>query len=406
MKKVELLAPAGDIEILKVAFAYGADAVYISGKRLGMRAKAKNFDLCEIEEGINHAHSLGKKVYVTINTILRNEDFIGLEEYIKDLQKIKADALIISDLGAVNLVKKTAPQMEIHISTQANSINYASVGFFKDLGAGRVILARELSLKEIKEISQKTKGIELEAFVHGAMCMAYSGRCLISNYLNNRDANRGGCSQPCRWKYALVEEKSGEVLPAYEDEDGTHILNSKDLCMVTHLPKLIDAGITSLKIEGRMKTSYYVGVVTKTYKEALDDYNKDPDIYNSKLDYYQEELNKVGYRGYTTGFYNGKITEADHNYSGNTEGRIQDFLAIVEECKDTSGLCQVQQRNKFKVGDTIEIFRANGPSHIQTIKKMYDENDNEIQSAPHPKQKIKLYLDVPVARYDMLRLNM
>jgi len=403
MNKIELLSPAGDLERLKVAFAYGADAVYMAGKTLGMRAKAKNFELDEMEEGIKHAHSLGKRVYITANIIARNDDFTGMEEYLKELGKIKADALIISDLGIFGLARKTLPDIEIHISTQANSTNYASVNFWHQLGASRVILARELSLGEIAEIKKKVPAIEVETFVHGAMCMAYSGRCLISNYMNSRDANRGGCSQPCRWNYALVEEKSGAIMPVYEDEQGTYIFNSKDLCMISHLPDLIRAGVSSFKIEGRMKTSYYVGAVTKAYRQAIDDYYTDPELYNSNRAHYQAELEKISNREYTTGFYYGKMSENDHCYKGDSHAKMQDFLGIVEDYDRRTGICTLEQRNKFSVGDKVEIFRARGESHTQLIENMYNEDGEELQSAPHPQQKIKLAVNIPVERYDMIR---
>jgi len=403
MTKPELLSPAGDLERLKVAYTYGADAVYMAGKTLGMRAKARNFEMEEMSEGIRHAHALGKKVYITANIIARNEDFTGIEEYFQELEKIKPDALIISDLGIFELARKTLPNTEIHISTQANSTNYASVNFWHKLGASRVILARELSIQEIAEIHKKVPIIELETFIHGAMCMAYSGRCLISNYMNNRDANRGGCSQPCRWNYALVEEKSGALMPVYEDETGAYVFYSKDLCMIQHLPDLIKAGVSSFKIEGRMKTSYYVAAVTKAYRQAIDDYFTDPELYAANREFYLKELEKVSNREYTTGFYYGPMTEADHCYNGDTHARMQDFLAIVEDYNETTGFCLIEQRNKFEVGDKVEIFRANAPSYIQTVKIMEDEDGIQVQSAPHPKQKLKLKVDSPVSKYDIVR---
>jgi len=407
VKTIELLSPAGDLERLKVAFAYGADAVYMAGKTLGMRAKARNFELDEMEEGIKYAHSIGKKVYVTANIIARNEDFEGMAEYFKYLAKIKADALIISDLGVFDCAKKAAPEMEIHISTQANSTNFASVNFWKWLGASRVILARELSLAEIKVISEKT-GVEVETFIHGAMCMSYSGRCLISNYMNGRDANRGGCSQPCRWSYALVEDKSGELLPVYEDEIGTYIFNSKDLCMIEHIPTLANAGVSSFKIEGRMKTAYYVGAVTRTYRRAIDDFQKDPELYEANIPSYTAELKKISHREYTTGFYFGQIKPDDHNYMGDSHAKMQDFLAIVEDYDSDTGFAFIEQRNKFVQGDKVEVIRTNGDCFTQQIKLMYEMDkhgnyENEISSAPHPMQKIKLKVDHPVGQYDMLR---
>jgi len=401
--KIELLSPAGDLERLKVAFTYGADAVYMAGKTLGMRAKARNFEQEELEEGIKFAHSLGKKVYITANIIARNDDFVGMEEYFKELSRIKADGLIISDLGILDLAKRTVPEMEIHISTQANSTNFASVNFYKNLGASRVVLAREFSIDEINEISIKSPGIELETFVHGAMCMSYSGRCVISNYMNGRDANRGNCSQPCRWKYSLLEEKSGDIFPVYEDETGTYIFSSKDLCMIEHIKPLVEAGVSSFKIEGRMKTAYYVAIVTKTYRQAIDDYLKDPELYKSNIPNYVKELGKISHREYTTGFYFGQIKGSDHNYDGDSQAKMQDFLAFILGYDDTTGLACIEQRNKFVVGDKIEIVRANGENFTQEVTHLYDENGKSVNSAPHPLQKLKIKLLCPVQKYDMIR---
>jgi len=403
MKKPELLSPAGDIERLKVAFAYGADSVYLGGEAFGMRSKAGNFTPDEIEEGIKHAHLLGKKVYITVNICAHNEDLAEMEKYFRELESLKADAFIISDLGVFDLAKKVAPNTEIHISTQANTTNYASVEFWQRLGAQRVILARELRLDEISEIKKKVPGMELETFVHGSMCMAYSGRCLISNFMNYRDANRGHCSQPCRWSYMLVEEKSGEGIPVYEDEHGAYIFSSKDLNMIAHIPGLVNAGIDSYKIEGRMKSSYYVGIVTKIYREAIDDYFNDPELYSSKIPYYQSELSKMSHREYTTGFYYGKITGEDHAYNDDEQVRLQDYLAIINSYDESTGFCIAEQRNKFDLGEKIDIIRASGKTHTQEIKIMQDVNGTRISSAQHPKQKIQLKVDVPVKKYDMLR---
>jgi len=406
MKKPELLAPAGDIERLKVAFAFGADSVYLGGKNFGMRSKADNFTMDEIEEGIKHAHKMGKKVYITVNICAHNDDLPEMEKYFKELERLNADAFIISDIGVFELAKKTAPNTDIHISTQANSTNYAVVDFWKRLGAQRVIPARELHLKEIKEIKEKVPDIELETFVHGSMCMAYSGRCLISNFMNSRDANRGNCSQPCRWSYMLVEEKSGDAIPVYEDEHGSYIFSSKDLNMIAHIPDLVNAGIDSYKIEGRMKSSYYVGLVTKIYRQAIDDYFSDSNLYNSKLAYYQSELSKMSHREYTTGFYYGKITGEDHAYYDCEQTGIQDYLAIVDSYDEKTGFCIVEQRNKFDTGEKIDIIRASGDIYTQDIKTMLDESDIRITSAPHPKRKIQIKVDVPVGKFDMLRRNL
>jgi len=403
MKKPELLSPAGDFERLKVAFAYGADSVYLGGEAFGMRAKAGNFTMGEIEKGIKYAHNLEKKVYITVNICAHNDDLAKIEEYLKELERLNADAFIVSDPGVIDLAKRVASKTGIHMSTQANITNYASVDFWQRQGAERVILARELSLTEINEIKQKVPNIELETFVHGSMCMAYSGRCLISNFMNDRDANRGNCSQPCRWSYMLVEEKSGEGIPVYEDEHGAYILSSKDLNMIAHVPDLINAGIDSYKIEGRMKSSYYVGLVTKIYREAIDDYFEDPELYRSKILYYQSELAKMSHREYTTGFYYGKVTGEDHAYYDAEQIRIQDYLAIVESYDESTGICVIEQRNKFNVGEKIDIIRSTGETFSQEVIVMLDENGVCISSAPSPKQKIQLKVDLPVTKFDMIR---
>ncbi|MCL2499534.1 MAG: U32 family peptidase [Defluviitaleaceae bacterium] len=410
MYKPELLAPAGDLEKLKVAFAYGADAVYLGGRALGMRANARNFDLDNISEGVSFAHSLGKKVYVTANIFAHNADFTGMSDYFIALAEMGADALIVSDLGVFQLAREVVPQMEIHISTQANCTNYAAAKFWQDTGASRVILARELPLNEIKEIHGHNPDLHLEAFVHGAMCMAYSGRCLISNYLKDRDANRGACIQPCRWNYALVppsaylaEEKSGERLPVVEDDGGTYIFNARDLCMIRHIPELINAGIRSFKIEGRMKTSYYVAATVKAYREAIDDYFTDLELYKSKLNHYQNEINRIGQPPFSTGFYFGKVTGNDHAYKGDSRETQQDFLAIIEGYDEERDLYLAEQRNKFSVGDKIEILRPGKPDYTQTIDALYDGEGKPILSAPHPKQKVYVKLKTPAERYDILR---
>ena len=398
--KPELLSPAGDLEKLKFAFMYGADAVYMGGKTLGMRAKAKNFDTQELEEGIDYAHSLGKKVYITANIFAHSDDLAGIEDYFCYLQKIGADALIVSDAGVFTIAKKTVPNMEIHISTQANCTNIHAARFWQGLGAKRVILARELSLKEIGEIN--VEGLELETFVHGAMCMAYSGRCLISNFLSHRDANRGECSQPCRWSYSVVEEKSGEVIEVYERENGAYIFSSKDLCMVSHIPDLINAGVKSFKIEGRMKTPYYVAIATKIYREAIDDYFVDPNIYESKIEYYNKELARIGQREYTTGFYFGKVTGKSHAYTLDADFRTQDFLAVVLDYDEKTGLATIEQRNKFSCFDKVEIFTPSGV-HKSRICKLLNNRGDEVTDAPHPKEILTADLGVPVEKYDIVR---
>jgi len=407
-KKIELLAPAGDLEKLKIAITYGADAVYLAGKSLGLRAKAKNFDTNEMKEGIKFAHSHGKKVFITANIYADNSDFVEMENYFLELADLNVDGLIISDPGVFSLAKQVVPKIDIHISTQANNTNYRSVMFWQSLGAKRVVLARELSMKEISEIKEHVNAdFELETFVHGATCVAYSGRCLLSNYMTSRSANKGECAQPCRWKYSLMEEKRpGEYMPVYEDERGTYIYNSKDLCLVKHIPDLINAGVTSFKIEGRMKTAYYVGAVVKAYREALDDYYESPEKYNSKLEYYFTELEKTSHRAFTTGFYYNKTTSNDQNYGDNSYIRTHDFVAVVENYDEKTGFADIEQRNKFVVGDEVEVFRATGANYKQIIDEIYDEKGNKITEAPHPKQKIRLKLDSPVTKYDMIRKAM
>ena len=403
MKKIELLSPAGDLERLKVAFAYGADAVYMGGKSLGMRAKAKNFDMSEIQEAVDYAHSIGKKVFITANIYAHNQDLDGAEDYFKTLYQMGVDALIVADMGLFALAKAAVPDMEIHISTQANNTNYASVGMWKQLGAHRVVLARELSMTEIKEISTRQPEVELEAFVHGATCMAYSGRCLISNFVNGRSANKGECAQPCRWDYTIVEKNSGVEMRLEEDERGTRIMNTKDMCMIEHIPDLLDSGIFSFKIEGRMKTAYYVGAVTKTYREAIDDYLTDPALYEKKKPYYVNEINKVTNRAYTTAFYYGKAGAETHNYEGKEIRGDYEFVAIVEDYDAQTGYASIEQRYKFEVGDTIELLRHHGENVTQVVEVLLNEKGEAVDSAPHPKQKLRIKLDTPVQKYDMLR---
>jgi len=405
-KKIELLAPAGDYEKLVIAVLYGADAVYIGGEEYSLRAKAKNFDIETMKKGIEFAHAHGVKVYVTANIYAHNEDFKGMAEYFKKVYEIGADALLISDLGVFSVAKEAVPDMEIHVSTQANNTNYMSARMWYNLGARRVVSARELSLEEIKEVRRNIpEDMEIETFVHGAMCISYSGRCLLSNYLTGRDANHGECAHPCRWKYHLVEEtRPGEYMPVVENERGTYIYNSKDLCMIEYIPQLIDAGIQSLKIEGRMKTPFYVGTVIKAYREAIDDYLEDPAKYESRKAYYLEEISKASHRDYTTGFYFGKPSDKDQVYTNNTYIRDYDFVGMVyEDYDEESGCALIMQRNKFEVGDELEIFPAKGPSQKITITEMWDENGVSVPSAPHPMQILKVKLPYPVKKYDMIR---
>lgn len=405
-KKVELLAPAGDLERLKVAVLYGADAVYLGGNAFGLRAKAKNFSIEEMAEGVEFAHSHNAKVYVTCNIFAHNSDINSdkLVNYVKELERINVDGVIVADPGVFSIVKEAVPNMEIHISTQANTTNYQTAKFWKSLGATRVVMAREMSFREIKALSDNVSDIEIEAFVHGAMCMAYSGRCLLSNYFTNRDANRGACAQSCRWKYKIVEEtRPGEYYPIEEDERGTYIFNSKDLCMIQYIPELIESGVYSFKIEGRVKTSYYVGSVIKAYREAIDDYLQDPALYESKKDYYLEEVKKSSYRGYTTGFFLDKPKEDAQVYTSNSYVRTYDFIGLVKEYDQQTGFAIIEQRNKFVVGEEIEFLTTKGKNFSQKVVEMYDMDGNRLEEAPHPQQIIKLKVDNPVSPFDMMR---
>ncbi|MFR1831708.1 MAG: peptidase U32 family protein [Lachnospiraceae bacterium] len=404
MRKTELLIPAGSLDVLKTAVIYGADAVYIGGEAFGLRAKAKNFSNEEIKEGITFAHERGVKVYITANILAHNEDLSGVEEYFKELKEIAPDALIISDPGVFAIARRILPDMELHISTQANNTNYGTYLFWHELGAKRVVSARELSLAEIKEIRRHIpKDMEIESFIHGAMCMSYSGRCLLSNYFTGRDANQGACTHPCRWKYAVVEEtRPGEYMPVYENERGTYIFNSKDLCMIEHIPELIDAGIDSFKIEGRMKTALYVATVARTYRLAIDDYKKYPKLYKEKLEWYKEEIGKCTYREFTTGFYFGKPDDNAQIYDSNTYVKNYTYLGTVEET-DSAGRCRIEQKNKFSVGEIIEIMKPDGRNITAAVQGIYDQEGTARESAPHPKEILWVDLDQETAPYDILR---
>lgn len=404
MEKVELLAPAGDLERLKIAFEYGADAVYLGGENFGMRSAAKNFSIEDIKEGADFAHERGKKIFVTVNIIPHNEDFIGFKEYLINLEKAGIDALIASDPGVIEVIKETIPEMEIHLSTQANTTNYHSANFWYKQGVKRVVVAREMSFDEISEIRKMTpSSMDIEAFVHGAMCISYSGRCLISNYMTGRDANRGSCAQSCRWKYSLVEEKRpGEYFPVYEDEGGTFFFNSKDLCMIEYIPELIKSGITSLKIEGRMKTSYYVATVVRAYRMAIDEYYKNPDSWKFNP-MWLDELKKGSHRHFTTGFYNEKPNHEEQNYESASYVRNYDFVGIVVKPADENGLVTVEQRNKMVVGDEIEIIGPYTDTIVTKIEEMFNEDGDAIMEAPHPRQIVKMKLPVNIGMNFMLR---
>lgn len=404
MRRPELLIPASSLEVLKIAVIYGADAVYIGGEAFGLRAKAKNFSMEEIREGIAFAHAHDVKVYITANILAHNGDLDGVREYFAELREIKPDALIISDPGVYMIAKEVCPEIERHISTQANNTNYGTYRFWYEQGAKRVVSARELSLAEIKEIRANIPDdLEIETFIHGAMCISYSGRCLLSNYFTGRDANQGACTHPCRWKYAVVEEKRpGEYLPVYENERGTYIFNSKDLCMIEHISELMESGIDSFKIEGRMKTALYVATVARTYRRAIDDYKQSPELYREHMAWYQEQISNCTYRQFTTGFFFGKPSDEAQIYDNNTYVKEYTYLGIVGE-RNEEGLYRIEQRNKFSVGESIEVMKPDGANITVTVQRIVDEEGNDMESAPHPKQVLYIDLGQPLAMYDILR---
>ena len=404
MRRPELLIPASSLEVLKIAVIYGADAVYIGGEAFGLRAKAKNFSMEEIREGIAFAHAHDVKVYITANILAHNGDLDGVREYFAELREIKPDALIISDPGVYMIAKEVCPEIERHISTQANNTNYGTYRFWYEQGAKRVVSARELSLAEIKEIRANIPDdLEIETFIHGAMCISYSGRCLLSNYFTGRDANQGACTHPCRWKYAVVEEKRpGEYLPVYENERGTYIFNSKDLCMIEHIPELMESGIDSFKIEGRMKTALYVATVARTYRRAIDDYKQSPELYREHMAWYQEQISNCTYRQFTTGFFFGKPSDEAQIYDNNTYVKEYTYLGIVGE-RNEEGLYRIEQRNKFSVGESIEVMKPDGANITVTVQRIVDEEGNDMEPAPHPQQVLYIDLGQPLAMYDILR---
>lgn len=401
---MELLAPAGNLEKLKMAVIYGADAIYLGGEEFGLRASAGNFGPEELQEGIAFAHSRGKKVYLTMNIIPHNEDFEDMPLYIRQVRDAGVDAVIFSDPGIFELLKQEAPEMELHLSTQANNTNWRSASFWHRMGVKRIILARELSLYEIHEIRRKVpEELELEMFVHGSMCISYSGRCLLSNYMADRDSNRGLCAHPCRWKYYLVEEKRpGEYMPVFENERGTFIFNSKDLCLLEHIPEIISSGITSLKIEGRMKSSYYVATVIKSYREALDAYEAEPKNYRYDKAWL-EEISKASHREYTTGFYLGKPSGKEQTYESGSYIREYDFVGIVKSYDTDSGIATIEQRNRFAIGEELEVVAPKGPYYIQKVHSMKNEDRCDIKVAPHPQMTVYMPVDKPVEPYTMLR---
>ena len=408
MRRPELLIPASSLEVLKIAVIYGADAVYIGGEAFGLRAKAKNFSMEEMREGIRFAHDHEVKVYVTANILAHNDDLEGVREYFKELDSFakeeKPDALIIADPGVFMIAKEVCPDIERHVSTQANNTNYETYRFWYGLGAKRVVSARELSLNEIKELRANIPDdLEIETFIHGAMCISYSGRCLLSNYFTGRDANQGACTHPCRWKYSIVEEtRPNEYMPVYENERGTYIFNSKDLCMIEHIPELMESGIDSFKIEGRMKTALYVATVARTYRKAIDDYKVSPELYKKNLPWYLDQISNCTYRQFTTGFFFGKPSDEAQIYDNNTYLKEYTYLGIVGE-QNEEGHYRIEQRNKFSVGEEIEIMKPDGENLTVTVKRIVDEDGADMESAPHPKQVLYIDLGHPLEKYDILR---
>ena len=406
MKKPEVLVPASSLEVLKTAVRYGADAVYIGGEVFGLRAKAKNFSLEEMKEGVEFAHRYNVKVYVTANILAHNSDIEPVKAYFNDLKKVKPDALIIADPAIFTIAKEMLPDMELHISTQANNTNYGTYNFWHSLGAKRVVSARELSISEIKDIRNHIPDdLEIETFVHGAMCISYSGRCLLSSFMAGRDANKGACTHPCRWKYAVVEEsRPGQYMPVEENERGTYIFNSKDLCMIDHIPELVDAGIDSFKIEGRMKTALYVATVARTYRMAIDDYFENPKKYEENIPKYKTLISQCTYRQYTTGFFFGKPDETTQIYDCNVYERDYVYLGISGEPLE-DGSFVIEQKNKFCVGDKIEIMKADGRDIEANVISITDQDGVAMESCPHPKQIITIKLDQVPEAGDILRMK-
>ena len=413
-KKPELLMPAGSLDVLKTAFYFGADAVYIGGDMYGLRAKAHNFSEDEMREGIEYAHGIGKKVYVTVNITAHNSDLEGIKEYMLQLKELKPDGLIISDPGVFGIAEEYAPELERHISTQANNVNYLTYKFWYNHGAKRIVSARELSLKEIKEIRENIpEDCEIESFIHGAMCISYSGRCLLSNYMVGRDANLGACTHPCRWKYYLMEEKRpGEFFPVEENDRGTYIFNSKDLCMVDHIPEIVDAGINSLKVEGRMKNALYVATVARAYRIAIDTYFENPDEYRKNIELYYEEIHKCTNRHFTTGFYFGKPSEEAQVYGANTYDKDYVYLGTIEdtkviEDKDSKVTeCRITQKNKFCVGDIIEVISPGSLDRYEVkVLGIRNEAGEMMESCPHASETVYITIGGKADNGDIFRIG-
>ena len=403
-RKIELLAPAGNWERFVTAIQFGADAVYLGTTAFSLRNLADNFTLEQVAEAVRYAHERSVKVYVTVNAFMRDEDLENLPETIAALDAAGADALIINDPSVIRIAKRVAPNLPLHLSTQANTLNSEAALFWHEQGIERIVLARELTLSQIAQMRRKLpETLELEAFVHGAMCISHSGRCLLSNYFTGRNANMGACTHPCRWKYYVMEEsRPGEYLPVEENERGTYIFNSKDLCMIEHIPDLLEAGVDSLKIEGRMKTALYVATVARTYRKAIDDYKVSPELYKKNLPWYLDQISNCTYRQFTTGFFFGKPSDEAQIYDNNTYLKEYTYLGIVGE-QNEEGLYRIEQRNKFSVGEEIEIMKPDGENLTVTVKRIVDEDGADMESAPHPKQVLYIDLGHPLEKYDILR---
>ncbi len=404
MKKPELLAPAGSLDILKMAITYGADAVYLGGVSYGLRANAKNFTMEDLKEGIHFAHERGKRIYVTVNILAHNDDLPGIDEYLKELERIGVDAIIIADPGIFMIANEVVPNLEKHISTQTSVCNYKAFEFWKKQGAARIVPAREVSIKDLKTIKEKVEGVEIEAFIHGAMCISYSGRCLLSNYFTGRDANRGNCAQACRWKYNIVEEtRPGVYMPVMEDEKGTYIFNSKDLCMIEHLDDLIEAGVDSFKVEGRMKTEFYVANIIRAYRKAIDDYFIFKETYLSNKAFYLDMLKKASYRDFTTGFFYGKPQEDGQNYDSAAYIRGYDYCALILGYDREKKMARVMQKNKFVLGEELEIMKKDCNDASFKLEYMENEAGERVSEAPHPEEILYVKVEEEVSLYDMLR---